>query len=78
MQPGGWGKPPVDAQGNALYGDVFGLADDDDDSDAGGCVKGAVLGWVALGFGGGEGRLALATQAASWQCRQPSRGDLHS
>ncbi|CAK0783418.1 hypothetical protein CVIRNUC_006617 [Coccomyxa viridis] len=25
-QPGGWGKPPVDEQGNPLYGDVFGLA----------------------------------------------------
>jgi hypothetical protein len=35
LQPGGWGKPPVDAQGNPLYGDVFGLAQDDDDSDAG-------------------------------------------
>lgn len=36
LQPGGWGKPPVDAQGNPLYGDVFGLAQDDEDSDAGG------------------------------------------
>lgn len=25
----------MDAQGNPLYGDVFGLAQDDDDSDAG-------------------------------------------
>jgi splicing factor 3B subunit 2 len=24
--PGGWGKPPVDESGNALYGDVFGVA----------------------------------------------------
>jgi hypothetical protein len=23
---GGWGKPPVDAHGNPIYGDVFGLA----------------------------------------------------
>ena len=26
-QPGGWGKPPVDEEGNPLYGNVFGLAD---------------------------------------------------
>lgn len=24
-QPGGWGKPPVDEYGNAIYGDVFGV-----------------------------------------------------
>ena len=24
--PGGWGKPPVDEAGNAVYGDVFGVA----------------------------------------------------
>ena len=24
--PGGWGKPPVDEQGNPVYGDVFGVA----------------------------------------------------
>lgn len=33
--PGGWGKPPVDHQGQPLYGDVFGqqivLDDDLDD-----------------------------------------------
>ena len=32
-QPGGWGKPPVDEEGNPLYGDVFGLtmeADEDE------------------------------------------------
>jgi hypothetical protein len=27
--PGGWGKPPVDEEGNALYGDVFGLRAND-------------------------------------------------
>ena len=32
-QPGGWGKPPVDEEGNPLYGDVFGLALDDGDDD---------------------------------------------
>jgi hypothetical protein len=26
--PGGWGKPPVDEDGNPLYGDVFGLVGD--------------------------------------------------
>lgn len=31
---GGWGKPPVDAAGNPIYGDVFGLAQDDGESDA--------------------------------------------
>ncbi|KAF6264232.1 hypothetical protein COO60DRAFT_1621623 [Scenedesmus sp. NREL 46B-D3] len=31
---GGWGKPPVDALGNPIYGDVFGLAQDDGESDA--------------------------------------------
>eukprot|EP00879_Flechtneria_rotunda_P011084 GHRR01011581.1.p1 GENE.GHRR01011581.1~~GHRR01011581.1.p1 ORF type:complete len:612 (+),score=229.72 GHRR01011581.1:240-2075(+) len=31
---GGWGKPPVDSDGNPLYGDVFGLAQDDGESDA--------------------------------------------
>lgn len=31
---GGWGKPPVDSAGNALYGDVFGLAQDEGESDA--------------------------------------------
>ncbi|KAF8068310.1 SF3B2 [Scenedesmus sp. PABB004] len=34
FHPGGWGKPPVDAAGNALYGDVFGLAADGNESDA--------------------------------------------
>ena len=33
FQPGGWGKPPVDENGNPLYGDVFGLAMDDGDDD---------------------------------------------
>ncbi|EIE19194.1 DUF382-domain-containing protein [Coccomyxa subellipsoidea C-169] len=28
-QPGGWGKPPVDEEGNPLYGDVFGLFEQD-------------------------------------------------
>lgn len=31
--PGGWGKPPVDEQGNPLYGDVFGQYEDEIDSD---------------------------------------------
>lgn len=30
---GGWGKPPVDSTGHALYGDVFGLAPDEGESD---------------------------------------------
>ncbi|KAK9821340.1 hypothetical protein WJX81_008291 [Elliptochloris bilobata] len=33
FQPGGWGKPPVDENGNPLYGDVFGQAMDDGDDD---------------------------------------------
>lgn len=28
LQPGGWGKPPVDDQGKPLFGDVFGLGED--------------------------------------------------
>lgn len=32
-QPGGWGKPPVDETGKALYGDVFGQHVDDAESD---------------------------------------------
>lgn len=28
-QPGGWGKPPVDEEGNPLYGDVFGQYEHD-------------------------------------------------
>lgn len=37
FHPGGWGKPPVDAYGRPLYGDVFGVLDatrgaDDDDA----------------------------------------------
>ncbi|KAG2445639.1 hypothetical protein HXX76_000249 [Chlamydomonas incerta] len=31
--PGGWGKPPVDADGNPLYGDVFGEHGDGGESD---------------------------------------------
>ena len=31
-QPGGWGKPPVNEEGEPLYGDVFGqFADEEDD-----------------------------------------------
>ena len=31
-QPGGWGKPPVNEDGEPLYGDVFGqFADEEDD-----------------------------------------------
>lgn len=32
-QPGGWGKPPVDEEGNPLYGDVFGQYQDGGESD---------------------------------------------
>ena len=28
---GGWGKPPVDEDGNPIYGDVFGQHLDEDD-----------------------------------------------
>ena len=31
--PGGWGKPPVDAYGNPIYGDVFGQQGWDEDDD---------------------------------------------
>ncbi|EFJ51039.1 hypothetical protein VOLCADRAFT_57823, partial [Volvox carteri f. nagariensis] len=31
--PGGWGKPPVDQEGNPLYGDVFGEHGDGGESD---------------------------------------------
>lgn len=32
-QPGGWGKPPVDEEGNPLYGDVFGLAEEPEEEE---------------------------------------------
>jgi|AntDeeMinimDraft_6_1070357.scaffolds.fasta_scaffold55275_2 hypothetical protein len=32
-QPGGWGKPPVDEEGNPVYGDVFGTNAGDAESD---------------------------------------------
>ena len=32
-QPGGWGKPPVDEEGNPLYGDVFGLTMEPDEDE---------------------------------------------
>uniref|UniRef100_A0A7S3D8M6 PSP proline-rich domain-containing protein n=1 Tax=Palpitomonas bilix TaxID=652834 RepID=A0A7S3D8M6_9EUKA len=32
-QPGGWGKPPIDEQGNPLYGDVFGINEEKEDED---------------------------------------------
>lgn len=32
-QPGGWGKPPVDEEGNPLYGDVFGQFKQDADDE---------------------------------------------
>ncbi len=32
-QPGGWGKPPVNENGDPLYGDVFGQAEEDSDDD---------------------------------------------
>lgn len=31
--PGGWGKPPVDEEGNPVYGDVFGMHLNDAESD---------------------------------------------
>lgn len=30
-QPGGWGKPPVDEYGRPLYGDVFGVTQNDEE-----------------------------------------------
>lgn len=33
LPAGGWGKPPVDADGNPLYGDVFGEHGDGGESD---------------------------------------------
>lgn len=34
-QPGGWGKPPVDENGEPLYGDVFGqYVEESDDEQA--------------------------------------------
>ena len=30
-QPGGWGKPPVDEYGRPLYGDVFGVSEQEDE-----------------------------------------------
>ena len=30
---GGWGKPPVDEAGRPVYGDVFGLEDEEVDED---------------------------------------------
>lgn len=32
-QPGGWGKPPVDENGEPLYGDVFGQYMEDSDEE---------------------------------------------
>jgi PSP len=54
--PGGWGKPPVDASGQPLYGDVFGVhvePDDDIDLEArclfasapNGCLSHHVCSW---------------------------------
>lgn len=34
-QPGGWGKPPVDEYGRPLYGDVFGVADQEREGESG-------------------------------------------
>lgn len=35
-QAGGWGKPPVNEEGEPLYGDVFGqFADEEDDEQVG-------------------------------------------
>ena len=32
-QPGGWGKPPVDENGDPLYGDVFGQYEEESDDE---------------------------------------------
>jgi splicing factor 3B subunit 2 len=32
-QAGGWGKPPVDEDGNPLYGDVFGLYEEESEDE---------------------------------------------
>jgi len=32
-QAGGWGKPPVDEEGNPLYGDVFGLYEEESEDE---------------------------------------------
>ena len=36
--PGGWGKPPVDEEGNPVYGDVFGQRVGEAESDDEVCV----------------------------------------
>lgn len=36
-QPGGWGKPPVDEEGNPLYGDVFGISMEPEDDEPVSC-----------------------------------------
>lgn len=36
-QPGGWGKPPVDENGEPLYGDVFGQYVEESDDEQVGC-----------------------------------------
>lgn len=36
-QAGGWGKPPVNEEGEPLYGDVFGQFADEEDEEQVGC-----------------------------------------
>ena len=37
-QAGGWGKPPVNEEGEPLYGDVFGQFADEEDDEQVNCV----------------------------------------
>lgn len=47
-QPGGWGKPPVDEYGRPLYGDVFGLAEEDSGAGAAEVVVDKEVRWGAI------------------------------
>lgn len=47
-QPGGWGKPPVDEYGRPLYGDVFGLAEEDNGANAAEVAVDKTVRWGAL------------------------------
>ncbi len=72
-QPGGWGKPPVDAWGRPLYGDVFGVgADGADGAGAGGFAgdddappEAAGALWGAMDEGGSEGGESESEEEAS-------------
>lgn len=49
FQPGAWGKPPVDENGEPLYGDVFGqnAGADDDELVSAALHSSARAGWAA-------------------------------